>query len=136
MSQLFDLHIQLRPSTDYRRLGFLLIALTVLGQFYASPPWWLLICIVMALSLSAWHLVKSSYPHPDWRCLFRQHEQWILKDLNGQQLTYDKMDICLDTGFFILIKLTGVQHSKMMVIFYDQLPRSDLRKLIILNTIL
>lgn len=136
MSQLFEPHIQLKPSSDYRRLGFLFIALTIGELFYASPPGVMLAIIVILLGLSGYHLLQSSYPHPNWQCLFRQHEHWVIQDINGQLLTYNKMRICVDTGFFLLIKLTGIKGSKLIVIFYDQLDRRDLRTLTILSAIL
>ena len=62
-------------------------------------------------------------------------DHWIVETRNNQQLYFDKHKILLEMGLFFLLKLTNETHSKILVIFFDQIDEMTYQSLKIIEKI-
>ena len=75
-------------------------------------------------------------PHPELQRLVFERGKWIIS-FRVKILTYDKIQICVDTGLFLLLHFSGPHEHKScwLVLFYDQLSPEELRHLYVAETI-
>ena len=65
------------------------------------------------------HYQKLSY-HPGY---------WILHEVNGRQIKYERASISFEGGIFVLLSLSGISSRKTLVIFKDQITTAQYRVL-------
>lgn len=135
MSHLSALSITVHPSIDYRRLVWILTGIAIIGLYYAATPWWLDGLLWVGMFWAVWHVLRCPRPHPDLQTIQFQQAKWHLIS-NEEDLIYETIQICLDTGFFVLIHFSGsaFNPSRFIVLFYDQIPQYELRMLFVLNS--
>lgn len=133
MSLLSDLFIPILPSPDYRRLVWVLTAISAASLVYAELPLWL--SIGLGLSL-IWPLSSSTYPHADLQSLAFYQDKWVL-NCQDKQEEYKQLQIAVDTGLFLLCCFSDIKLKKKrwLVIFYDQLTKDQRRSLHIIETV-
>ncbi|WP_131777710.1 hypothetical protein [Legionella fairfieldensis] len=87
------------------------------------------------LLLQSGRVIYNPIPHPDYLTLIYKTNEWILYDKRNQSVSYNKMRIIIDTGFFFLLELKNERSHKILVIFSDQLTTSVYRLLNIIEKI-
>ncbi len=56
-------------------------------------------------------------------------KEWILQLHYGRQEQYAQVSILIDNILFQLIQFTNANQKKLIVLFYDQVPKNQLRLL-------
>ena len=131
-SGLFDLYLPLNnPSKAYRRLGGMVWVSTLFISIkYADPPILISVMIGMCLLYALWQLFRCAYPHAKLQSLRFERELWIIEDRHHHCIAYNAMRIVVDTGFYVLLHLSGDDNrARLLIVFYDQIPISALRQL-------
>lgn len=109
---------------------FALLALYVVNFSY--------LCLMVVCCILSWPMLiilRNRMPHPDLHKLSYHRQFWLLHTRNGQEIKYEKIQIRLDTGFFMLIALRGINRRRTVVVFYDQITKSECRMLHIIEKI-
>lgn len=132
LSGLFDLYLPLNnPSKTYQRLGGMLCGLAFFISIkYVDPPILISVMIDAYLGYAAWQLFRHPYPHARLQSLRLERESWIVEPHKGHGTAYTVMRIVVDTGFYLVVHLSRDNHrSRLLVVFYDQIPIHVLRQL-------
>lgn len=134
MSHLSELSITVHLSRDYRRLVWMLMGIAMLGLYYAATPWWLDGMLCCGMFWAVWDVQYCSMPHSDLQTIHFRQAGWHLIG-NDKEHAYATIQICLDTGFFILIHFSGsvVASARFVVLFYDQISQHELRMIHVLT---
>lgn len=136
MSRLSDLFITIQRSPDYRRLAWILTGWAIACVYYVHFPLLLGLTLVGSMLSALWHITQVPMPHLGLQTLAFQRGKWIIS-FGAKTSTYDKIQICVDTGLFLLLHFSGSQEhkSRWLVLFYDQLSPEELRHLYVAETI-
>jgi hypothetical protein len=129
LSTLFDFKIIFKPSTDYVRLSVCLHVYVFIVACLLALKFITLVFIVLFLCCSMTYIIYNPVPQSAYLTLSYQVKKWILLDKNNQESVFDNLTICVDGGFFMLLKLTNANQYKLIVIFYDQLSKLQSRNL-------
>ena len=132
LSGLFDLSLPLNnPSKTYRRLGGVLGALAFFVSIkYSDPPILIHIMIHLCLGYAICQIIRHPCPHVKLQSLRLERDAWIVTDNQGKNFTYSCMRRVVDTGFYVVLHLSrGHNRSRLLVVFYDQIPIDTLRQL-------
>lgn len=129
MLLLYDLTIDLNSSTDYRRLSILLSLLTLISLYVATLPASLWLILSFGVLIALWPILKMSKPHPKLQQVALHEKQWILRFCDGSSVRYERLKICVDTGFFLGLHFSGINKPRLIAVFYDQISLDELRQL-------
>ncbi len=135
MLNLSDCTINFGKSSHYARLALVIYTCALLLVFYSAFSLLLKIMIMSLLLLQSGRVIYNPIPHPDYLTLIYKTNEWILYDKRNQSVSYNKMRIIIDTGFFFLLELKNERSHKILVIFSDQLTTSVYRLLNIIEKI-
>ncbi|MCR9191916.1 MAG: hypothetical protein NXI01_04580 [Gammaproteobacteria bacterium] len=128
MSLLFDRNIPLDSSADYRRLGVIVSFCALISLYVADLPAILNVGLSIWMLYALWRLLVAAKPHPSLSSLNFQQKRWVLDYQDGNHLTYERVQIAVDSGFFLLLQFSGISKSRWVVVFYDQMSLADLRQ--------
>lgn len=136
MSLISDLNIILLPSRDYRCLAWILTGWAIAGLYYAHLPWILALGLSLGMSWGLWQITCCSMPQSGLQSIAFQRNKWILS-FRDKTEEYDQIRIGADSGFFMLAQFSNSQQhtSRWLVIFFDQLSKTALRSLNILERV-
>ena len=95
-----------------------------------STPGIITSSIILCLIYNFWFVLRNPFPEKKYISLSFNKNQWKLLQNNAQELSYERVNIRVDTGFFMLLVFSGEGvRKKSLVVFYDQLTRLQLRLL-------
>lgn len=135
MSTLSNLLIDLKKSSDYVRFSAVLHGLACVA-LYLSHDGFKVCCAAFFVSLwSMKRILRSPKPCPDVYALLYTRNTWMMILTGGECKTYQHLHICLDAGFFTLLRLSLPNSKKYLVIFHDQLSQEALKMLYVLANI-
>ncbi|MDF1757045.1 MAG: hypothetical protein P1U74_01930 [Legionellaceae bacterium] len=130
-----NLTINLHRSRDYLIFGVAVNLFVLVLMYCAEIPFKY---IFGSICLQAWPMLdicQTKLPHSNILKLAYYQKHWFLYHKNGQELEYEKVQIRLDTGLFMLISLSGINKRKNLIIFYDQICDDERRRLNIIEKI-
>lgn len=129
MSSLSSYTITLGKSKDFQRctvfVHLLCVCLLYRSSFFPLLVGPLTALIVLTMMLTFWQAV----PEPNYTELSFQKTGWTLHKRNGDQISYQNLDIEFDGGLFMLLTLTNSKFRKRLVVFYDQITTAQYRML-------
>jgi hypothetical protein len=124
-----ELSIKFEQSRDYFLLNLVLSFLIILFMYLKDFSFLYITPIFLWLIFNLKNLYKDKRPHQNLVNLSYKNKTWVLKNTNDSELMFEKIKIRLDAGFFMLISLSGISKNKDLVVFYDQITKSERRKL-------
>lgn len=125
--------IRFNQSKDYFRLALGIHLFAIISLYYLHFP---AVYFIISCCLLSWPLItiaRNKMPHPEHHTLSYHSQFWLLHAEGGQEMKYEKMQIRLDTGFFMLIVLDGINRRRQMVVFHDQITQDECRLLHIIE---
>ena len=129
LSPLFNLRIQFEASRDYVKLSVILTVFAVAALAYVHYTLIDLTIAVLALGYSLIQIIRCERPHPSIDTLSFQQGHWLLTTRDEHETRYSNLHICVDTGLFMLLKLSDINDHKHLILFYDQIPKEVRRML-------
>lgn len=129
MLPLSDLTITFKQSKDYLRLVIFIHLLVIIVLLHSAFSWPVIAGLLMSLSLPMMQMIRHRNPLSAYISLSYHARYWLLHCANGNDIKYETMDIHFDAGIFILLTLSSGSQLKTLVIFKDQLTRSQHRLL-------
>ncbi len=132
MLHLSGLTIPLGKSSHYLRLVYLLHAFALVVLFNSALPWSVMAGFGVILICSVVLIARSKTPMPACKQLDYYVTHWLLHDMHGQSTRFERAFISFDAGLFILLTLSGMQSTRKLVIFTDQLSSFQYRALFLI----
>ena len=115
-------------------MSFLLHLYTMIVMLYVSLPLLQIAIFSIVLILNFLSIMHHCRPHTHYKCLDYKSNSWFLTAHNGNSVSYEKVIILVDTSFLMLVKLVDKSSkNKLLVVFYDQLTKSQSRFLHLKN---
>jgi hypothetical protein len=130
-----DITIEIKPSKDFLKLGFLLhlLACVILWNSSLSGIWVGCGCSLMVISFL--HFLINALNSQ--QLLLRRSGRWIVQSASTDEALYEHLTIEFDGGFYVYLKLSNLSGaSKKMLVFRDQWTREEERLLRIVSTII
>ena len=87
------------------------------------------------LILPSIRILKNKKPYPNLDSILYCQKKWLCRQVDGNAVQYDRLQIRVDAGFFMLICLSNENNRKNLVIFYDQITNDERRRIFILSRI-
>lgn len=130
MSSIYDLTIKFSPSADYRRVVWVLTIWAIAAMYYVHLPWGCRLGLGLSMVWGLISITRNPRPYPKLQSLSFQQGHWVITQCNRME-TYNKIRICVDSGFFLLGYFSGntLQKSRFLVIFHDQI-KAEQRKIL------
>ena len=129
MLTLSEFTITFKPSKDYLRGALVLHVLAIIVVLRSALPFlWMSIFIIIIICFFL-NILRCKVPMPSCYQLSHHCGYWFLYESNGSVKKYEQMSFGFDGGIFLVLKLTGIQFKKNLVIFYDQMRPEQYREL-------
>ena len=93
----------------------------------SALPLIVIIAFVMILTLSVIIIAHSRKALPNFLKLTYHPGYWLLHEVKGRQIKYERATIGFDGGLFMLLTLSGNSPRKNLVIFSDQITTAQYR---------
>lgn len=126
MLNLSDFRISFVKSTVYRRLAFIIYSASFLILFSSGLLFSLKLGIAFLLAYQLIRILHYPFPVADCKALSLNNNLWLVENNDAEQTIYEQLRILIDTDIFILIELRMQKKRKLLVIFSDQLSKTEL----------
>ncbi len=135
MLHLSNVAITFGKSNDFVKLAGLLHVFGAYVLYQSSLPQVLLTGMALIGVVSIGRILRNPTPVPAFVSLSHHNDHWRLLGSYHQETRYEHVCIGFDAGLFMLLTLTDASTCKKLVVFRDQLTRSQYRALNVLGTI-
>ena len=91
--------------------------------------------MLLVLANAMMRILRSDSHLPLYSKLTYHNKYWLLHGRYGENTQYERMRICFDGGFFMLLHLSSDALEKKILLFKDQLNTSQIRMLHVITKI-
>ena len=119
--------INLAESNDYVRCAILIHLLAALVVIKSSLPWAFIIPILLILLFIVLNIFVNKIPLSHKHDLYYHSGCWHLQKVEDEPVLYQQVIISFEGGIFILLRLTGLQNTRLLVVFKDQITQDQHR---------
>lgn len=127
--KLSGLVIDLNESRDYFSFLIILHVFTIIIGYFLQLQLIYILLIAVLLTLQLIKVSRNKLPHPELATINYNGKEWCLQYRNGKRVTYSRVKIRLDAGFFFIVAFCNQYKFTNLVIFNDQLTPNS-RKII------
>ena len=124
-----DFTITLIKSNDYLRCAVFLHGVAILVLLRSALPRTVIVVLLVLLIVVLLNIAKSRRPLPLYQKLTYHLGFWLLHEVGGRQTKYERLSIDFNGGIFMLLKLAGDTHHKILTVFNDQITSEQYRVL-------
>lgn len=124
-----DFTILFSKSKDYLRCAFIIHLFAIILLLGSSLS--LLITLPLSAFLIGWlkKITKNGKPLPEYHKITYYPGYWLLHKTDGHHTKFTHVSVRFEGGLFILLKLSGINSDKNIVIFNDQITTAEYRVL-------
>lgn len=127
MSPSSDFTIALNKSNDYLRCAVSIHVLAIIVLVRSALPFVLIFTLLWVLIIFLVAIIRNNAPLPRYHKLSYHPGYWLLHEMNGRQIKYEKASVGFNGGLFFLLTLTSVSLRKNLVVFKDQITTEQYR---------
>ena len=121
--------ITLKKSNDYARCAVLLHAVAAIVLLRSALSVYTIVALLVVLIGTLSNIMRTRIPLPQYHTLSYHPGYWLLHEMNGRQIKYERASIGFEGGIFILLTLAGNSPKKVLAIFNDQMTTTQYRVL-------